>query len=589
VTIAEVLAAAIRDFTEHGFDSERRLNDWLAQLRAAIEANVRSPPAMEAAMRDALGAIYRRLVDKGQVLRAHPTVERFTVARVAPRLRLELERRIMASAQLIKLNRAEAIEKTVRRFSGWATSVPKGGSETVSRREVKDEVYKPLASLPFVERRVLIDQGHKLNSSISAVIAQDNNAIAAQWYSRWRVAGYNYRPDHKERDGLIYLIRDSWAAKARLVKPGPAGWSDEITQPAEEPFCFPASVKIPFVRGIEKAFRHWYSGELAEIVTSSGKTLRVTPNHPVLTTAGWRPAGLLNEGDNIVEISKEVAGFTEFYLNDRVPEISEIFGALDVDGLRVTQVGSTANFHGDGSDGNVDIVFSTRSLLSDAEVQFTEPISKFIFSVAVHCGRFARSLDLCLRTGLCATHCGVSGLCKAFSAFWPLALHPESIGLAAATQGYAGAREPGLNRTASDLEPSANHVRTVSRSIESNDFVNWDISCLSPADVLAGHVGRNSVILGDGVKLTDINSETLGALPHRFVRGTELSKVVKIDRRRFSGHVYNLQTKNGWYAAEGIVVHNCRCRYNYLYHLRQLPDDMLTAKGRAALAAARAA
>jgi len=380
VTIAEVLAAAIRDFAEHGFDSEQRLNDWLAQLRAAIEANVRSPPAMEAAMRDALGAIYRRLVDKGQVLRAHPTVERFTVARVAPRLRLELERRIMASAQLIKLNRAEAIEKTVRRFSGWATSVPKGGSETVSRREVKDEVYKPLASLPFVERRVLIDQGHKLNSSISAVIAQDNNAIAAQWYSRWRVAGYNYRPDHKERDGLIYLIRDSWAAKARLVKPGPAGWSDEITQPAEEPFCFPASVKIPFVRGIEKAFRHWYSGELAEIVTSSGKTLRVTPNHPVLTTAGWRPAGLLNEGDNIVEISKEVAGFTEFYLNDRVPEISEIFGALDVDGLRVTQVGSTANFHGDGSDGNVDIVFSTRSLLSDAEVQFTEPISKFIFS-----------------------------------------------------------------------------------------------------------------------------------------------------------------------------------------------------------------
>ena len=237
MTIAEVLAAAIRDFAEHGFDSEQRLNDWLAQLRAAIAASVRSPPAMEAAMRDALGAIYRRLVDRGQVVRAHPGVERFTIARVAPRLRLELERRIMASAQLIRLNRAEMIDKTVRRFSGWATSVPKGGSEAVNRREVKDEVYKPLASLPFVERRVLIDQGHKLNSSISALIAQDNNAIAAQWYSRWKVAGYNYRPDHKERDGLTYLIRDSWAHKAGLVKPGDAGYSDEITQPSVEISC----------------------------------------------------------------------------------------------------------------------------------------------------------------------------------------------------------------------------------------------------------------------------------------------------------------------------------------------------------------
>jgi hypothetical protein len=237
VTISEVLAAAIRDFADHGFDSEQRLNDWLAQLRAAINASVRSAPAMEEAMRDALTAMFRRLVDKGQIVRAHPGVERFTVARINPKLRLELERRIMASAQLIKLNRAEMIEKTVRRFSGWATSVPKGGSETVDKREVRAEINKPLQSLPFVERRLLTDQGHKLNASISAVIAEDNNAIAAQWYSRWRSLNYNYRPDHKERDGLIYLIRDSWAVKAGLVKVGPAGWSDEITQPGEEISC----------------------------------------------------------------------------------------------------------------------------------------------------------------------------------------------------------------------------------------------------------------------------------------------------------------------------------------------------------------
>jgi hypothetical protein len=28
----------------------------------------------------------------------------------------------------------------------------------------------------------------------------------------------------------------------------------------------------------------------------------------------------------------------------------------------------------------------------------------------------------------------------------------------------------------------------------------------------------------------------------------------------FSGHVFNLQTEDGWFYANGIVVHNCRCQ-----------------------------
>jgi hypothetical protein len=29
----------------------------------------------------------------------------------------------------------------------------------------------------------------------------------------------------------------------------------------------------------------------------------------------------------------------------------------------------------------------------------------------------------------------------------------------------------------------------------------------------------------------------------------------------FSGHVYNLETKNNWYVANNIIIHNCRCLY----------------------------
>jgi hypothetical protein len=98
-------------------------------------------------------------------------------------------------------------------------------------------VRKSLAQLPFEQRRVLIDQGHKLTSSINDVVARDGGAIAAIWHSHWRQQNYNYRPDHRDRDLRTYLVRGSWAQKGGLVVPGDPGYTDDITQPAEEPFC----------------------------------------------------------------------------------------------------------------------------------------------------------------------------------------------------------------------------------------------------------------------------------------------------------------------------------------------------------------
>jgi hypothetical protein len=107
----------------------------------------------------------------------------------------------------------------------------------VDRNDTKHDIRKALASLPFEERRVAIDQGHKLISDINNLVALDGEAIAAEWHSKWRQRGYDYREDHKERDLLVYAVRGCWAVEKGLIKPGPAGYTDEITRPAEEPFC----------------------------------------------------------------------------------------------------------------------------------------------------------------------------------------------------------------------------------------------------------------------------------------------------------------------------------------------------------------
>jgi hypothetical protein len=233
----QTITDAINDIAEFGYESDERLSYWIEAIREAALADMVSEVALAEQLKRVLGATYQRLIDQGSVLQRHPGVDRFTIQRIAPRLRAELDRRILASANLIKLNREQAINDTLRRFQGWATSIPIGGTDQVDRREEKRNIRKSLASLPFVERRVIIDQGHKLSSAISEIVAMDADAIGAIWRSHWRQHGYDYREEHKERDKVFYAIRDGWAVKRRFIRIGSQGAWEDHEKPGELVFC----------------------------------------------------------------------------------------------------------------------------------------------------------------------------------------------------------------------------------------------------------------------------------------------------------------------------------------------------------------
>jgi hypothetical protein len=238
MTLYEIVQAAIRDISEHGFDTQKRVQDWVAKIKAAAEREMMPEAKLDALLKESLKGIYTRLITQGGVTQMNPGVSRFTIQNVKPKARAELNRRIMMSANLIKLNRENAMADTLRRFEGWASSVPAGGSKVQDKREETANVRKAITSLPFTERRVLIDQGHKLTSAINSVVAQDGGAIAMKWQSHADMqANYDFRPEHKARHDKVYLIRDSWAHQKGFVKPGPAGYLDEIDQPAELPYC----------------------------------------------------------------------------------------------------------------------------------------------------------------------------------------------------------------------------------------------------------------------------------------------------------------------------------------------------------------
>lgn len=230
---SEILRNAIADLEEHGFDSQERVERWVKELgNAAGNQGV----VTSETLRKRFQQIYQKEVADGGLAAVHK-IPRWKLDQLQPKLRAELDRKLMAASDLIELNRDEMVTRTIRRFQGWATSIPVGGSDAIDKPEVKEQMKKALKSLPYEERRVMIDQAAKFKANLSNIVAVSNSAIGAGWRSHFRAPGYNFRTDHKERDGKFYLIRGSWAIEKGLIDTAGATFTDEITMPAEEVYC----------------------------------------------------------------------------------------------------------------------------------------------------------------------------------------------------------------------------------------------------------------------------------------------------------------------------------------------------------------
>ena len=583
----DVLTAAVADIAEHGYDSAERVAYWSEQIRKAAEETMTSAAQMEESLRAVLGATYRRLIENGQIARYHQGIARFTIDKVKPALRAELDRRIMANANLIRLNRKQAIDKTLARFAGWSTSIPKGGSAEPERAEAKATIKKALSRLPFQERFVLIDQGHKLVSALSEIVATDGGAIAGVWHDHGEhQAGYDYRPEHMERSGKVFLIRGSWAHEKGLVKPGPAGYTDQVTRPAEEPFCFPGDLRVPFANGVEKAYRRWYSGQLTKIVTASGKSLCATPNHPVLTSRGWVAIGSLDKGDNVVEIAEKNFGSSEQNQHNASPTFAQIFSALREFGISEVADGKVKQFHGDGSNSNVDIVSTARELWFGHEALRPKRVGQFNLAVAEHCRTCVSALQAFFERGWYASSSLMRFLRQTLPPFYAFASHAEEACVASPPRFLFDLGEMGRNNVTADLVASGQR-KDAFAAFETT--LNFDgVEAVTPRlrQALA-EIDFTATVARP--KEHGLDTKGGGDLFKGAPFGTQTSRVVKVNEQFFSGHVYNLQTESGWYVTEGIITHNCRCRYSYVYNLRSLPDEMLTVKGREALAEARRA
>ena len=112
-TFGRLLAEAIAELSSTGYVSPERVNEWVVKLRNAAEREFGPMERIDDDVRLRMEAVFKNLIDGGKIADYVPGISRLTIGMVKPGLRAELDRRILAAADLIKLNRKQAIEQTL--------------------------------------------------------------------------------------------------------------------------------------------------------------------------------------------------------------------------------------------------------------------------------------------------------------------------------------------------------------------------------------------------------------------------------------------------------------------------------------------
>jgi hypothetical protein len=282
---------------------------------------------------------------------------------------------------------------------------------------------------------------------------------------------------------------------------------DPDAEPGESINCFVGETKISAIDG-EKIYRRFYQGEAVVVKTASGSEVTVTPNHPILTTDGWVPAGKLTKGSNLIKASVSENSAAKIDMKIMPTSFREIFNSSAESKNLVRKSSSRGDFHGDVSTGDVDIVSLNGKLHMSVESGF-EKVS--------------------VNESLTDTNLAVSDAL-------PFGRQDESVS--------GGGLSSGGSMASSNLTPSllGSHPAPLEK-LGFSGVSNFDASLQQ--------------MTSDG---SSIDVEQIRNLLHaHHLVDVTVEPIVDVTRTILATHVYNLQTKSGIYLADGLVSHNCRC------------------------------
>lgn len=302
------------------------------------------------------------------------------------------------------------------------------------------------------------------------------------------------------------------------------------------PMCFPESTLALPVGDLRGITRRKWDGYLVVVTTASGKKLRATPNHPVLTARGWRPIQEVEpRKDVLYRVGRDIG---------RVPaaedvEVPATMGAI-FDALREPSIGDVftkgsteVDFHGDGVRGDYEVnhPHSEGHLRRALDAAFGHEAAEELL-VFIAGSPLLAELGEMDQLGSCPPLADVS------------------------TEVNARTVEDRVKAGFAHIEPTA-YFGGLGPSTEGRD--ERLLVCSSNYVTTAKGV-HDASALEDAGNGGGGNTKPTGNTGGRGSVSVVADDVVSVEREFFSGHVCNLSTGSELYIADSFVVHNCRIR-----------------------------
>lgn len=310
--------------------------------------------------------------------------------------------------------------------------------------------------------------------------------------------------------------------------------------------CFPGETIVDGAEVIS-SFSRLYSGDMIEIKTSSGRKFSATPNHPMLTTVGWVSAGMLNNGHYLIRScgGKNPELTTKVNINRGPTSLSEIHNSLSTVETCERVIGHGPDFHGDGFNSQIDIFSSDLKLRYGQFTPITQELFNNEFSFSGHR----------LRSGLT--------FCRCCSHLLPI---NKTVCLVCGSQLNTPLIQDSFNDISTHFKKLTQFTKRLPIDVSGNDFRSLQIvpqlvsnPTLLPGDQLSPRVGSlDSGLSNDISNSGGVTVEQLSDLMISESGIIQFDNVTSVTSYGFSGHVYNLETVNGYYTiAGGYYTGNC--------------------------------
>lgn len=343
--------------------------------------------------------------------------------------------------------------------------------------------------------------------------------------------------------------------------------------PAGHPNCVLPGAVVSGAKALASTTR-WFDGEVIDIETVGGRFLSVTPNHPVLTTDGWVAAGEIGEGDYVLTGSganRPTIGRSpdDYQVPALIEDIAETLGG-SFPVRSVSMPTSPEDFHGDGGGSDVHVVRTNRLLRDYFESpapQISGQPKLVVRDVGLQSLASGGGSGNRLSRPGAASNSGLGGEHDSSVLFGGSARGEKPV----RSGGVSNVHTCGLKAVADDVPGYAELVRDrllrPSGGVKLNDGLHGDDG--APTSSIAhprGAGGDGGGVISPQATLFQDVADTSGGYPvpssdemQAFAGDVVADRVLNVFRRSWSGHVYNLETSVGWYVANGIITHNCRC------------------------------